>query len=151
MATVINGTNMVVSVDESTSPSTGGLTAIAAATNCSCAITIDAGEITDKSSGDRKEFIGISSSWTIDAEAFYSEDGSGVPDMSSLFDAGYGDSNASQNGVVQYPREVMVRFTGGTDTYTGTGYISSLSGSGGVEDAGSLSISIQGTGVLTKA
>tara|TARA_B100000519_G_C14261030_1_gene448054 strand:+ start:11706 stop:12161 length:456 start_codon:yes stop_codon:yes gene_type:complete len=151
MATIINGTNMVISVDESTSPSAGGLTAIAAATSCSCQITIDAGEVTDKSSGDRKEFVGLSSSWTIDAEAFYSEDGSGVPDLNSLLPAAYGDANASQNGVAQYPREVMVRFTGGTDTYTGTGYITSLSASGGVEDAGTLSISIQGTGDLTIA
>lgn len=149
MATVINGTNMIISIDDSTSPGAGGLTNIAAATSCTCNITIDMGEVTDKSSGDRKEFIGLGSSWTLDAEVFYNEDGS--VDMQTLFPAAYGDANASQNGVVQYPRDVYVRFTGSSATYSGAGYITSLSVTGGTEDAGTYSVSIQGTSTLTQA
>ena len=149
MATIVNGTNMIIKIDESTSPSSGGTSVIAAATSCTCSITIDTGEVTDKSLGDRKEFIGLSSSFTIDAEVFYNEDG-GV-NMGTLFPAAYGDGSASQNGVAQYPREVFVEFQGSSDTYSGKGYITSLSASGGTEDAGTYSVSIQGTGVLGKS
>tara|TARA_R100001463_G_scaffold65456_2_gene118748 strand:+ start:2006 stop:2455 length:450 start_codon:yes stop_codon:yes gene_type:complete len=149
MATVVNGTNMIVQIDDSTSPSAGGLTTIAAATSCTCSITINMGEVTDKSSGDRQEFIGLGTTWTIDAECFYNEDG--TVDMQTLFPTAYGDANASQNDVVQYPREVYVRFQGSSATYSGAGYITSLSASGGTEDAGTMSVSIQGTGTLTQA
>tara|TARA_R100000664_G_C2759472_1_gene149329 strand:- start:7964 stop:8410 length:447 start_codon:yes stop_codon:yes gene_type:complete len=148
MASVINGTNMVLKVDYSagTSP-----VAIAAATSCTISITADAGEVTDKDSGDRKEFIGLSTTWTCDADAFYTEDGSSVPELYTLFDCLYGDATASQNGVSQYPTAVYITFDGGSDTYSGYGYLTSLTGSGGTEDAGTISISIQGTGQLTKS
>ena len=71
--------------------------------------------------------------------------------MQTLFPAAYGDANASQNGVAQYPREVFVRFQGSSANYSGKGYITSLSASGGTEDAGTYSVSIQGTGTLTQA
>ena len=146
MATVINGTNMVVSVDESTSPSTGGLTAIAAATNCSCAITIDAGEITDKSSGDRKEFIGISSSWTIDAEAFYTDGSSDGETIrpSTLFDALDGGYRIALKFYTATGQTGAVK-------YTGYGYITSVSINAAVAEWSSYSVSVQGDGQLTKA
>ena len=145
MATVINGTNMVVSVDESTSPSTGGLTAIAAATNCSCAITIDAGEITDKSSGDRKEFIGISSSWTIDAEAFYTDGSSDGETIrpSTLFDALDGGYRIALKFYTATGQTGAVK-------YTGYGYITSVSINAAVAEWSSYSLSLQGDGQLTK-
>jgi len=149
MATVVNGTNMIVQIDESASPSAGGLTTIAAATSCTCSITINMGELTDKSSGDRQEFVGLGTSWTVDAEAFYNEDG--AVDMQTLFPTAYGNGTASQSGVAQYPRKVYVSFQGSSATYRGDGYITSLSASGGTEDAGTMSISIQGTGTLTQA
>ena len=149
MATIVNGTNMIISIDESTSPGSGGLTNIAASTSCSLSISIDAGEVSDKDSGDRKEFIGISSSWTMDADVFYNEDG--TVDLQTLFPCAYGDANASQNGVVQRPREVYIRFTGSSATYSGTGYITSLSPTGGTEDAGSYAVSVQGSGHLVQA
>tara|TARA_Y100001973_G_C5176274_1_gene322136 strand:+ start:490 stop:939 length:450 start_codon:yes stop_codon:yes gene_type:complete len=149
MATVINGTNMVLKIDDDTSPTQGGATTIAAATSCTVNVTIDMGEVTDKDSGDRKEFIGIGSSWTMDAEVFYNEDGGKNP--TTIFPAAYGDANASQNGVVQYPREVYVDFDAGSNEFHGKGYITSLSISGGTEDAGTYSISVQGTGDLTMA
>tara|TARA_R100001086_G_scaffold199785_3_gene115992 strand:- start:2662 stop:3117 length:456 start_codon:yes stop_codon:yes gene_type:complete len=148
MATIVNGTNMVVSIDESASPGAGGLTAVAAATSCTLSLTVDAPEITDKDSGDRKEFAGLSTNWTVDAEVFYNEDGTVNPE--TLFPAAYGDANASQNGEAQYPRVVYVRFTGNNNYYQGQGYITSISASGGTEDAGTYSVSIQGTGALTQ-
>lgn len=150
MATVINGTNMVLKIDDDTSPSQGGAAVIAAATSCTVNLTIDMGEVTDKSSGDRKEFIGLGSSWTLDCEAFYNED-AGVKNPTTMFPAAYGDANASQNGVAQYPREVYVDFDAGSNEFHGSGYITSMSITGGTEDAGTYSISIQGTGTLTMA
>jgi predicted secreted protein len=150
MATIINGTDMVLKVNpgDSETPSTGTLTAIAAATSCTVSITVDTGEVTDKQSGDRKEFHGLSSSWTMDADVFYNEDG--TDDMQTLFPAMYGDSEPSQNGVVQYPRYVAVEFQGSSATYSGNGYITSISASGGTEDAGTYTVSIQGTGALAQ-
>ena len=108
MATVINGTNMVLKIDDSTSPDQTGAVAIAAATSCTVNITVDAGEVTDKSSGDRKEFIGLSTSWTMDAEVFYNENGTVNP--STLFPRMYGDGTASQNTVTNYPTKVYIDF-----------------------------------------
>tara|TARA_R100000664_G_scaffold16331_1_gene25098 strand:- start:15712 stop:16218 length:507 start_codon:yes stop_codon:yes gene_type:complete len=168
MATIINGTGMVIKVDNAnltyntvttedppnatiaTPSSLGTLTAIAAATSCTVSITVDTLEVTDKESNDRKEFIGLATSWTMDAEVFYNEGGSDK-NMGTLFDMAYGDSTASQNGVTQYPTPIYVQFDGGDDEYGGYGYISSISATGGTEDAGTYSISIQGTGVLDKS
>tara|TARA_E500000331_G_C17210720_1_gene693538 strand:- start:518 stop:994 length:477 start_codon:yes stop_codon:yes gene_type:complete len=158
MATVINGTNMIISIDETaltytggaiTTPSAAGLNNIAASTSCTCTITIDTGEVTDKSMGDRKSFVGISSSWTLDADVFYNEDG--TVDPQTLFPVAYGDAGVSQNDLTQRPRPVFVRFTGSSSTYSGIGYITSLALTGGTEDAGTYSVSIQGSGVLTQA
>tara|TARA_B100000519_G_scaffold188672_1_gene186449 strand:+ start:8982 stop:9422 length:441 start_codon:yes stop_codon:yes gene_type:complete len=144
---IINGTNMKIKIDD-TATYTGTAT-VAAATSCTVNITTDMGECTDKSSGDRKEFIGLSTSWTIDAEVFYDELATVNP--STLFARMYGDSTASQNGVAQYPTKVDVEFDSGTLEYTGSGFITSFSATGGVEDAGTYSISIQGTGTLAVA
>jgi len=151
MATIINGTDMLLKLNPGASetPSAGSLQAIAAATSCTVSITVDTGEVTDKQSGDRKEFHGLSSSWTMDADIFYNEN-STTDDMQTLFPAMYGDGEPSQNGVAQYPRYVAVQFKGSSATYSGNGYITSISASGGTEDAGTYTVSIQGTGTLTQ-
>ena len=154
MATVINGTNMIIKVDDAASiadNTTGqNLSIVAAATSCSCSITVDAPEVTDKQSNDRKEFIGLSTSWTIDAEVFYNTDG--AVDPNSLFPRLYGEgATQSQNGQVSYPTRVYVSFSGdtsGMEQYRGFGYITSMSLTAGTEDASSYSVSIQGTGQL---
>ena len=144
---ILNGTNLKLKVDDTASYT--GLNTIAAATSCTVSISTDVNEVTDKSSGDRKEFIGLSSSWTIEAEVFYDE--SATVNPSTLFARMYGDSTTSQNGVAQYPTKVDIEFDSGSLEYTGSGFISSLSATGGVEDAATYSISIQGTGTLTVA
>jgi len=148
MATIINGTNLVLKVDDSASPSSGGVTTIAAATSCTLSLTIDVSEVTDKSSLDRKEFIGLSTSWTCDAEVFYNEDGSVNP--ATLFPRAYGDGSTSTPNGNTYPTKVYVEFDGGANEYQGEGFISSISMTGGTEDAASYSVSIQGTGQLSK-
>ena len=150
MATIINGTDLVLKVRPGISEDTpaGTLLALAAGTSCTVNVTIDTGEVTDKTSGDRKEFIGISSSWTMDADVFYNNDGNNT--FLTLWEAAYGDTNESQNTITQRPRHIEVQFFDGTNAYTGNGYITSISASGGTEDAGTYNISVQGTGDLTK-
>tara|TARA_Y100001973_G_scaffold106716_1_gene186781 strand:- start:1198 stop:1647 length:450 start_codon:yes stop_codon:yes gene_type:complete len=149
MATIINGTNLKLKVDDSSSPSSGGVSTIAAATSCTCNLTIDVAEVSDKDSLDRKEFQGLSTSWTMDAEVFYNENGSVNP--ATLFERAYGDgSTATPNGTT-YPTKVYVEFDGGSNEYHGEGYISTLSMTGGTEDAATYSVSIQGTGQLNKS
>jgi len=155
MATMVNGTNMVLSVDDTSSAEIGQVVAIAGATSCTINITTDSPEVTDKTSGDRKEYIGLSTSWTMDAEVFYNEDG-GV-NLSTLFIPAYGAGTTAGTGADaptqdNYPRQVWVKFLGNTggDYYHGAGFITSLSATGGTEDGATYSVSIQGTGSLTK-
>ena len=83
---IINGTNMILKVDDTATYT--GLNTIAAATSCSVSISTDVNEVTDKDSADRKEFIGLSTSWTIDAEIFYDETTTVNP--KTLFERMYG-------------------------------------------------------------
>jgi len=161
MATMVNGTNMVLSVDDTTAAELDNVAVIAAATSCTLTVTTDAPEVTDKGSTtaggtDRKEFIGLSTSWTVDADVLYNEDG-GV-DFASLFVPAYGSSTAAGTGadaptVANYPRQVWVKFLGSTggNHYSGAGFITSITGTGGTEDAATYSVSIQGNGALTYA
>tara|TARA_R100000655_G_scaffold31221_1_gene62678 strand:- start:16174 stop:16611 length:438 start_codon:yes stop_codon:yes gene_type:complete len=142
---IINGTNMVLKVDDTASYT--GENIIGAATSCTLNITTDVNEVTDKSSGDRREYIGLATSYTIDAEVFYNE--TETVNANTLFQRMYGNSTASQNGVIQYPTKVDFTFDCGTKEYSGSGFISSMSITGGTEDAGTYSISIQGSGELT--
>ena len=157
MATMVNGTNMVLSIDDTANTAdstTPVLTAIAAATSCTLNLTVDAPEITDKTSGDRKEYCGLSTSWTVDAEVFYNEDGS--VDFGSMFTPAYGNGVSAGTVspiIASYPRRVYITFTGSTggNNYSGYGYITSLSATGGTEDAATYSVSIQGTAGLIYA
>ena len=155
MATMVNGTNMVLSIDDTTNTADGTtpvLTAIAAATSCTLTMTIDAPEVTDKTSLDKKEYCGLSRTWTVDAEVFYNEDGS--VDFATMAQPAMGISVAAgaiSPIIADYPRRVFVKFLGktGGNYYTGYGYIVSLTATGGTEDAATYSVSIQGTGALS--
>tara|TARA_R100000808_G_C2143593_1_gene151367 strand:+ start:1849 stop:2328 length:480 start_codon:yes stop_codon:yes gene_type:complete len=157
MATMVNGTNMVLSIDDTTNTADGTtpvLTAIAAATSCTLTLTVDAPEVTDKSSLDKKEYCGLSRSWSVDAEVFYNEDG--AVDFASMALPAMGISVAAGTVspiIADYPRRVFVKFTGttGGNNYSGYGYITSLSATGGTEDGATYSVSITGTGALSYA
>jgi len=159
MATYINGTDMIVSLDDtSTVGADAGsptLQAIAAATSCTLTIEIDAPEMTVKANNDKKEFTGLSTSWTIDTDALYTENASAHRDFYSMYQAGYGDgTTASDSPVIAgYPRRVFIQFKGtsGGDIYKGYAYITSMSATGGAEDASTMSVSFQGTGDLEYA
>ena len=154
MATYVNGTNMVLSVDDTATAGTSGAvtyTAIAAAQNCTLSVDVDAPEITVKADNDQKAFTGLSTSWTVEADGLYNEDS--TVEFRSLWNAAYGnDSVAGVSPIIDgYPRRVKIKFLGqtGGNYYEGYGYITSISASGGTEDAASFSVSIQGTGDLS--
>ena len=154
---MVNGTNMVLSIDDTTNTADGTtpvLTAIAAATSCTLTLTVDAPEVTDKTSGDKKEYCGLSRTWSVDAEVFYNEDG--AVDFASMALPAMGISVAAGTVspiIADYPRRVFVKFTGttGGNNYSGYGYITSLSATGGTEDGATYSVSITGTGALSYA
>ena len=156
MATFVNGTNMVLKLDDTATAgtaSTPSATAIGAATSCTLSVTIDTPECTVKGEGDHKSNVGLSTSWTVDAEMFYNEDE--TVDFASMFAPAYGVSTAAGVSPVEanYPRRVYVEFLGNTggNKYTGYGYISSISMTGGTEDGATASVSITGDGVLPYA
>ena len=84
---------------------------------------------------------------------FYNEDE--TVKFASLFVPAYGVSTTASDSPTQanYPRRVYVEFLGNTggNKYSGYGYISSLSVSGGTEDGATASVSITGDGALTYA
>tara|TARA_R110002020_G_scaffold92169_5_gene223337 strand:+ start:7939 stop:8442 length:504 start_codon:yes stop_codon:yes gene_type:complete len=163
MATIVNGTNMTLSIDDTSAADYAGVAVIAAATSCTLTLTVDVPEVSIKGTlaanapttggVSTKHFVGLSTSWTMDAEVFYSEDA--VPTFATMFIPAYGDGTTAGTGndaptVANYPRQVWVKFLGNTagDYYEGAGYITSMTATGGTEDASTYSISIQGTGAL---
>tara|TARA_B100000519_G_C14261030_1_gene448055 strand:+ start:12193 stop:12648 length:456 start_codon:yes stop_codon:yes gene_type:complete len=145
---VISGSSLILQMDQSNNPASGSetFTTLGGSNTCSVNITQEAIDTTNKDSGGRKAFINGVSSWTIDAEAFYTDGSSDGETIrpSTLYDAldgGY---------------RIAIKFytaTGQTGAvkYTGWGYITSLSVNASVGEWSSYSISVQGDGQLTKA
>lgn len=136
----ISGSSIILSVDLSggSAPS-----AVAAASSGSLSVSNETIDVTNKDSGGRKAFIDGVSSWTLDCEAYILSDG--TANVSHDF------YTALDNGT-----EIDVEFkdtSSQTDSqkYTGKGYITSWSESASVGEWSTVSISIQGTGTLTKA
>ena len=113
MATYVNGTNMVLSVDDTATAGTAGAvtyTAIAAAQNCTLTVDVDAPEMTVKADNDQKAFTGLSTGWTVEADGLYNEDS--TVEFRSLWNAAYGaDSVAGVSPIIAgYPRRVKIKF-----------------------------------------
>jgi predicted secreted protein len=115
------------------------------ATNCSFDVSVDQIEVTSQSSAWFKEFKNDVASWTISANGFVA-----LNDYSYLFLTN-----------LQLTRQsILIKFQidndngSGSDTFgysvfAGIANLSSLSISGGVEDASSYSVSLQGSGAYT--
>jgi hypothetical protein len=152
---IVNGTDMVIMIDDGVTAGGGSpsLSSVSSATSCTLTVNIDTPEVTVKGDGDRKQHLGLSTSWTVDAEVFYNP--SNAVQFESLFIPAYGDGTAAGGAGLSptegnYPREVYVRFkeVSGHE-YEGKGVITSMSLTGGVEDAATASISILGNGSLS--
>lgn len=113
-----------------------------AATNCSFEVSVDQKEVTSQSSAWFKEFKNDTSSWSISADGFVA-----LNDYSYLFLAN-----------LQLSRQpILIKFqidndnadgssTLGYSVFSGIANLSSLTISGGVEDASGYSVSLQGSG-----
>jgi TP901-1 family phage major tail protein len=139
---LINGTDLILKVG--TSDSTEVI--VAHATNCSLELSMDERDITSKDSAGWKEIAGGLRNWSISTDALYdaTDLGATKTDFVALFD------------LVDARTKIYVEFTilspaTGDYIYTGEGYVTSLSLSGGVEDTATYSCSITGTGDLDKA
>ena len=138
---LINGTDLILKVG--TSDSTEVI--VAHATNCSLELSMDERDITSKDSAGWKEISGGLRNWSISTDALYdaTDLGATKTDFVALFD------------LVDARTKVYIEFTmlspvAGDYIYTGEGYVTSLSLSGGVEETASYSCSISGTGDLEK-
>lgn len=137
---ILNGTEIKVY-------STGTTNLVAFAQNCTLNVNHSPREITNKESGGYKEILEGLRDFSIDIDGAY---------------AWTGSSGALTNGVdkvleddiltLRQPIEFIFGNTGAaTDiSYTGSGFITSVSITGGTEDTATYSISIEGTGVLTQ-
>lgn len=114
-------------------------TLVSYSTNCSLEISMDTREVTNKESEGNAEFRESKKSWTGSGEFIFSPDATnGFEDM---FDA-WEDRD-----------QVTVRFsteTSGDYYYHGSAYITGLPLSAPLEDNMTFTVSLQGTGKLTK-
>tara|TARA_R110000851_G_scaffold75649_3_gene166715 strand:+ start:4381 stop:4812 length:432 start_codon:yes stop_codon:yes gene_type:complete len=137
---ILNGTDLFLKVG--TTAGVGTLI-VAHATSCSLDVSMDERDLTTKNSGGWKEIGGGLKSWSLSTDALYDPSAGANNEFNELFTHLDGRT------------ELFVEFTRTTESsgefiYTGKAYITSLSLSGGVEDSATYSISLAGTGVLTK-
>mgnify|MGYP003131091878 CR=1 FL=1 len=136
----ISGSSIVLSVDLSGG---GSASAVAASTSGTLSVSNETIDVTNKDSSGRKKFIDGVSSWTMDCEVYILSDG--TANVSHDFYTALDDGT-----------EIDVEFSDGSgqsdsQKYTGKGYITSWSETAGVGEWATASVSIQGTGQLTKA
>lgn len=111
---------------------------MAHATSCSLSVNADLRDKTSKDSGGWSESLGGLRSWEMSGDAFVdiAATDASLADCFDFIVAGVGTT---------------VVFTVDSQTYTGSGFITSVSADAGVEENATFSVSITGTGVLTKA
>lgn len=137
---ILNGTDIKVY-----STATNNL--VAFAQNCTLNVNHSPREITNKESGGFKEILEGLRDFSIDIDGAYAWTGS----SGALTN---GVDNALEDDVLTARLPIAFIFgntVGATDvSYTGSGYITSVSITGGTEDTATYSLSIEGTGVLTQ-
>tara|TARA_R100001244_G_scaffold106202_3_gene78730 strand:- start:796 stop:1227 length:432 start_codon:yes stop_codon:yes gene_type:complete len=136
---ILNGTDLFLKVGTTAE----GVKIVAHATSCSLDVSMDERDLTTKNSAGWKEIGGGLKSWSLSTDALYDPSAGADNEFNELF------SNLDDRA------ELFIEFTRTTETatefiYTGKAYITSLSLSGGVEDSATYSISLAGTGELTK-
>lgn len=136
---IFNGTDLVLQV----SSSSGGTEyKLLHATSCSISINADTIDVSSKDSNGYRDLIGGQKSFSLSAD--------GLMDFTST-----GTTTDPDEIFTQLDNRTSVTFTFALATpagykYTGSGFITSLEVSGGVEDAPTYSCSIEGTGQITQ-
>lgn len=128
---IMNGTKLAVY---------NGTTKLAHATDCSLELSMDMIDTTTKDSAGWKDGLPGLRSWNLSSSHLYED--SAVQGLDELW-AAY---NARTPLTVRFSTEVV-----GEERFTGSVYVTSISLSGGVEDAAAYSVTFEGTGALTKA
>ena len=141
----ISGSDLVLSIDDTSTPALGDVEVIGGSTSCTLNVNQETIDTTNKDSSGNKEFISGVNSWTIDCDAFFTDGTAGETVQPETIHA------AMVNG---YKIAVDFRTTGGLSgahKYQGYGFITSMSISASVAEWSTYSISIQGSGALTKS
>ena len=138
---IFNGTDLILTV----SPSDGGANAkLMHSTSVSLSINADTIDVSTKDSAGFRDLIGGQKSFSLSAD--------GLMDF-----AGVAADTEPDELFTQMMNRTAVTFVfglaspaSGDYTYSGSGFITSLELSGGMEDAPTYSVSIEGTGALTQ-
>lgn len=136
---ILNGTELKVY-------SSGTTNLVAFAQNCTLTVNQSIREITNKESAGFKESLEGLRDFTIDVDGAYAwTDGTG----SALTN---GADDVLETNVLNARQKVTFIFGDTTTTsdvsYSGSGFITSMSFTGGTEDTATYSMTIEGTGVL---
>ncbi len=138
---ILNGTEIKVY-------STGTTNLVAFAQNCTLNVNHSPREITNKESGGYKEILEGLRDFSIDIDGAYAWTNAGG---SALTD---GVDDVLETNVLNARQAVTFIFGDTASTsdisYSGSGFITSVSLTGGTEDTATYSMSIEGTGVLTQ-
>ena len=137
---ILNGTEIKVY-------STGTTNLVAFAQNCTLNVNHSPREITNKESGGYKEILEGLRDFSIDIDGAYAWTNAGGSALTN------GVDDVLETNVLNARQAVTFIFgdTSSNDiSYSGSGYITSVSITGGTEDSASYSLSIEGTGELTQ-
>ena len=141
---IFNGTDLILKVSET---SGGTEYKLLHSQNVSLSVNADTIDVSTKDSSGWRDLIGGQKSFSLSADGLYD------------YSPTAGTTTDPSDLVTQMLNRTEVTFTftyGGSmsagDTYyTGSGLVTSFEVSGGVEDAPTYSVSIEGTGALTQA
>jgi predicted secreted protein len=141
---IFNGTDLILKVSET---SEGTEYKLLHSQNVSLSVNADTIDVSTKDSSGWRDLIGGQKSFSLSADGLYD------------YSPTSGTTTDPSDLVTQMLNRTEVTFTftyGGSlsagDTYyTGSGLVTSFEVSGGVEDAPTYSVSIEGTGALTQA
>ena len=138
---ILNGTEIKVY-------STGTTNLVAFAQNCTLNVNHSPREITNKESGGYKEILEGLRDFSIDIDGAYAWTNAGGTALTD------GVDDVLETNVLNARQAVTFIFGDTASTsdisYSGSGFITSVSMTGGTEDSATFSLSIEGTGVLTQ-
>ena len=140
---ILNGTELKVYSGHS-----GTTNLVAFAQNCTININMATREITNKESGGFKEVLESTRDYSLDVDGAYAWTNAAGADITDGI-----DDLVATNLITN--RTAVIFTFGDNQTqddvyYQGKGFITSVSISGGTEDTATYSLSIEGTGILSK-
>ena len=138
---ILNGTELKVY-------SSGTTNLVAYAQNCTLSVSMSAREITNKESAGWKEILEGAREFSIDVDGAYAWTDSSTVALTN------GVDDLLQTNIISSRTAVSFIF-GDTDatsdvSYAGSGFITSISVTGGTEDTASYSLTIDGSGAITQ-